>query len=102
MKREISGTDIDCNLRRCDDCELCYAQGTCGEQIQAIEALINATKQDFPTQMSGTYDLVSRQYLLAEYDRQHKGPPGGARKIIEEAPAVMAEAMQKLRHLRRD
>jgi len=33
-------------------------------------------------------DLVSRQYLLDEYDRQHKGPPGGARKIIEEAPAV--------------
>ena len=33
-------------------------------------------------------DLVSRQYLLDEYDRQHEGPPGGARKIIEEAPAV--------------
>ena len=33
-------------------------------------------------------DLVSRQYLLDEYDRQHQGPPGGARKIIEEAPAV--------------
>lgn len=33
-------------------------------------------------------DLVSRQYLLQEYDRQRKGPPGGARKIIEEAPAA--------------
>ncbi len=33
-------------------------------------------------------DLISRQYLLDEYDRQHQGPPGGARKIIEEAPAV--------------
>jgi DNA-directed RNA polymerase subunit RPC12/RpoP len=32
-------------------------------------------------------DYVSRQYLLDEYDRQHQGPPGGARKIIEEAPA---------------
>ena len=32
-------------------------------------------------------DYVSRQYLLNEYDRQHQGPPGGARKIIEEAPA---------------
>lgn len=30
-------------------------------------------------------DLVSRQYLLNEYDRQHEGPPGGARKIIEDA-----------------
>lgn len=36
----------------------------------------------------GTNDLVSRQYLLTEYDRQHVGPPGGARKIIEEAPPV--------------
>ena len=33
-------------------------------------------------------DYVSRQYLLDEYDRQHKGPPGGARKIIAEAPAA--------------
>ena len=32
-------------------------------------------------------DYVSRQYLLNEYDRQHQGPPGGARKIIAEAPA---------------
>ena len=32
-------------------------------------------------------DYVSRQYLLNEYDRQHQGPPGGARKIIAQAPA---------------
>ena len=35
-------------------------------------------------------DLISRTYVLAEYDRQHKGPSGGARKIMEEAPAVDA------------
>lgn len=33
-------------------------------------------------------DYISRDYLLAEYDRQHQGPPGGARKIIAEAPAA--------------
>lgn len=33
-------------------------------------------------------DLISRQYLLDEYDRQHQGPPGGARKIIEKAPTI--------------
>lgn len=33
-------------------------------------------------------DMVSRSYLLSEYDRQHQGPPGGARKIIEEAPSA--------------
>ena len=35
-------------------------------------------------------DLISRSYVLAEYDRQHQGPPGGARRIIEDAPAVDA------------
>lgn len=31
-------------------------------------------------------DYISRQWLLNEYDKRHKGPPGGARKMIEEAP----------------
>lgn len=35
-------------------------------------------------------DLISRSALLAEYDRVHVGNPGGARKLIEEAPAVDA------------
>lgn len=36
-------------------------------------------------------DLISRQYLLDEYDRQHQGPPGGARKIIAEAPSIVPQ-----------
>lgn len=35
-------------------------------------------------------DLISRGALLAEYDRVHVGPPGGARKLIENASAVDA------------
>ena len=35
-------------------------------------------------------DLISRQALLAEYDRVHIGPPGGARKLMEDAPTVDA------------
>lgn len=35
-------------------------------------------------------EVVSRRTLLAEYDRVHVGPPGGARKLIENAPAVDA------------
>ena len=35
-------------------------------------------------------ELINRKALLDEYDRQHKGAPGGARKLIEEAPAVDA------------
>ena len=35
-------------------------------------------------------DLISRKALIAEYDRVHIGPPGGARKLMENAPAVDA------------
>ena len=35
-------------------------------------------------------DSISRSALLAAYDAAHKGPPGGARKLIQEAPGVDA------------
>ena len=35
-------------------------------------------------------DLISRVALIAAYDVTHKGPPGGARKLIETAPSVDA------------
>lgn len=35
-------------------------------------------------------DLISRAALLAAYDATHKGPPGEARKLMEDAPAVDA------------
>ena len=35
-------------------------------------------------------DTISRTALLAAYDAAHKGPPGKARKLIEEAPTVDA------------
>jgi len=31
---------------------------------------------------------ISKNALLEEYDKHHVGPPGGARKLIEEAPEV--------------
>jgi len=33
-------------------------------------------------------DLIDRQALLNEYDKAHVGPPGKARKLIEDAPAA--------------
>lgn len=38
-------------------------------------------------------DLISRKALIAEYDRVHIGPPGGARKLMEDAPGVDAVEM---------
>ena len=33
-------------------------------------------------------EYIEREALLAEYDRVHVGPAGGARKLIEEAPTA--------------
>lgn len=41
-------------------------------------------------------DLVDRNELLAEYDRQHEGEAGKARKIMEQAKTVIeAEGREK-------
>lgn len=46
MKRENSGKDLDCNYRDCDECNLCYEQGTTGEQIEALGKAIEALSID--------------------------------------------------------
>ena len=35
--------------------------------------------------------LIDREALIAEYDRVHVGPPGGARKLMVDAPEVRPE-----------
>lgn len=39
--------------------------------------------------------LIDADALLAEYDRQHVGEPGRARKLIEDAPTVDAEPVRR-------
>ena len=33
-------------------------------------------------------EYIERNALIAEYDRVHVGPPGGARKLMEDAPTA--------------
>ena len=33
-------------------------------------------------------EYIEREALIAAYDKAHKGSPGGARKLMEDAPAV--------------
>ena len=40
-------------------------------------------------------DLISREALIKAYLTAHKGPPGGALKLIQEAPAVDAEPVKR-------
>ena len=40
--------------------------------------------------MANEKRLIDANALIAEYDRVHIGPPGGARKLMEDAPSVDA------------
>ena len=44
--------------------------------------------------------LIDANDLLAEYNRQHEGEPGKARKLIEDAPAVDAVEVVKCKDCR--
>lgn len=45
MTREVSGTDRDCNAKKCDECDLCYAQGNMGEQKEWLRLGIKALEK---------------------------------------------------------
>ena len=45
QKLQVKGIYEDCNARRCDDCDLCYMQGTKGEHIASVEIAIQALEK---------------------------------------------------------
>ena len=74
LKRETSVTDFECNHNNCDECSLCYEQGTMGEQKEALDMAIKALEQQ------PCADAISRQaaidvieHRLAEPAYQHEG-----------------------------
>lgn len=42
QKRQVKGIYEDCNNKKCDNCDLCYMQGTSGEHIEAVEVAAQA------------------------------------------------------------
>jgi len=62
MRRETSGIDIDCNYRNCDECNLCYKQGTTGDQMEALRVAISALQAQNlqPTCNNLATDTISR------------------------------------------
>lgn len=39
---QVKGIYEDCNNERCDNCDLCYMQGTTGEHLEALDMAIQA------------------------------------------------------------
>lgn len=42
---QVKGIYEDCNEKLCDNCDLCYMQGTAGEHIKSIEMAIQALEK---------------------------------------------------------
>ena len=79
---EMPKTCNDCGLRDSFDCWITDSY---------IEARFSKRNEDCPLVEIPTPhgDLVDRNKLLAEYDRQHEGEAGNARKIMEQAETVI-------------
>lgn len=45
-------------------------------------------------------EYIERDVLIAEYDRVHVGEPGGARKLMEDAPAADVVEVVRCRECR--
>lgn len=43
--RQVKGIYYACNNKKCDNCDLCYMQGTVGEHIEAIEVAVQALEK---------------------------------------------------------
>ena len=54
MSRETSGIDTDCNFQNCDNCDLCYEQGTMGEQKEALKFAVETMRK---------YQMFQAQYV---------------------------------------
>ena len=57
-----------------------------GAAFEALDMAIEALGRQ---QAAGSKNLISRSSLLAKYDEQHEGPPGRARKLIEDEPSAL-------------
>ena len=42
---QVKGIYEDCNEKKCDNCDLCYMQGTTGEHREAIDMAIQALEK---------------------------------------------------------
>ena len=57
--REVKGIYEDCNNKRCDDCDLCYMQGTTGEHMTAIGIAIQSLEKQIPKKPHKNFEKFS-------------------------------------------
>lgn len=85
-KRQVVDALKCCIMRDPDDVLRCTQ---CSYRFPFDANCLNRLKMDALEVLTEVdADAISRTALLAAYDAAHQGPPGGARKLIEEAPAI--------------
>lgn len=73
IRREASGIDVDCNHRNCDECDLCYKQGTMGDQMEALGVAISALQaQEAKNSTEGSEELKQEVKNSKESSSTHK------------------------------
>ena len=86
---EMPKNCIECRFRQYEYCDLqrqdVYAVNIMDYAL-SLERHPSCPLIEIPTPHG---DLVDRDAMIAEYDRQHKGPVGGARQIMVDAKAVI-------------
>ena len=45
QRLQVKGIYEDCNNKRCDNCDLCYMQGTTGEHLESVKVAIQALEK---------------------------------------------------------
>ena len=66
------------------NCPYRHESGNC----LPVGGFCTAVSDEYCEEARKKNDFVSRQWLIDEYHQRHQGPPGGALKMIEEAPAA--------------
>ena len=58
---QVKGIYEDCNNKICDNCDLCYMQGTTGEHCEAIDIAIQALEKQIQLKILRAYDDTVNQ-----------------------------------------
>ena len=57
QRLQVKGIYEDCNEKLCDNCDLCYMQGTAGEHIKSIEMAVQALEKQIAKKPIFGYNL---------------------------------------------
>ena len=91
IERICKGIYEDCNEQKCDNCDLCYAQGTNGEQIelmlQCAEWLeeLKALREE-----KSDFQIMAKDIAEGNYEM---GMEKGYNKAIDDAKSVILQTI---------